>query len=169
MTGLQAEPTLCFSAPFSNALSLSEEVLAELGDGQWVEGTVDGFPFRSELAEGQLRLHDATGQACKAESGDEVRFEITRVGSAPEVRVPRELMEALQGHPGALETWNQTTPLARRDWVLWITTAKQLKTRGSRIEKGCDMLASGKKRVCCFGGLNWLTKDHPIETWQPLG
>jgi len=34
--------------------------------------------------------------------------------------------------------------------IQWITTAKQRKTRDSRVATGCDMLASGKKRVCCF-------------------
>jgi hypothetical protein len=60
--------------------------------------------------------------------------------------------------------------MARREWVLFIGTGKLEKTRGDRIKKACDMLASGKKRVCCFPGLNWLTKDTDptSETWAPL-
>ncbi|MDP9520548.1 DUF1905 domain-containing protein [Pseudomonas putida] len=31
-----------------------------------------------------------------------------------------------------------------------ITSAKQAQTRAKRIANACDMLASGKKHVCCF-------------------
>lgn len=120
------------------------------------------------MGEKCLDFSDETRTAAGAKPGDEVRIELTRFGEEPEVRLPEELVAALKANTKALATWENTTPLARRDWVLWIASAKQDKTRLSRIEKGCDMLASGKKRVCCFGGLNWLTKDHPIETWQPL-
>src|SRR4029077_3627435 len=43
--------------------------------------------------------------------------------------------------------------LARRDWIFSISSAKQPETRTRRIEKACDMLASGKRRLCCFPGI----------------
>jgi hypothetical protein len=82
-----------------------------------------------------------------------------------------DLGNALGAVPLAQALWAEITPMARRDWILWISSAKQLETRARRIEKACDMLASGKRRVCCFGGLNWLTKDYPISgggTWLEL-
>jgi hypothetical protein len=36
------------------------------------------------------------------------------------------------------------------DWIHWITSARQPATRSKRIADACDMLASGKRRVCCF-------------------
>jgi hypothetical protein len=81
-----------------------------------------------------------------------------------------DLLKALAAAPRAQALWADITPVARRDWILWISTARQPKTRAQRIEKACSMLASGKRRVCCFGGLNWLLKDHApsVEKWRPL-
>ena len=140
-----------------------------------VEGVISGFPFRAALesdGDGGHRLliskaiHDAAG----ADASRAVTVEIMRVGDEPETRVPADVRNALNAAPPAQEPWEDTTPLARRDWILWITTAKKPETRARRIEKGCDMLASGKRRVCCFPGLKWLTKEHvtPDETWLPL-
>jgi hypothetical protein len=96
--------------------------------------------------------------------------EITRAGEEPELRVPLELRQALAAAPRAQAQWAAITPRARRDWILWITSGRLLETRRIRIGKACSMLASGKRRVCCFGGLNWLRNDHPPagETWLPL-
>jgi hypothetical protein len=93
-----------------------------------------------------------------------------RAGQEPEVRVPIELRKALAAAPMAQALWTDITPIARRDWVLWISSAKQSETRRRRIENACSMLASGKRRVCCFGGVKWLSKDHATlgGTWLPL-
>ena len=140
-----------------------------------VEGTINGFPFRAAIEPDDhgshcLRVNEAMHDAAGADAGDTATVEITRTGEEPEIRVPMDLRTALAAAPPALATWAAITPMARRDWILWISSAKQLETRRSRIEKACDMLSSGKRRVCCFGGLNWLRKDHATagETWLPL-
>ena len=140
-----------------------------------VEGTINSFPFRGALEpNGQgsrwLRVNKATQDAAGADAGDTVTVEITRAGEEPETRVPMDLRKALAAAPRAQALWADITPMARREWILWIGTAKQTETRRRRIENACDMLASGKRRVCCFGGLNWLRKDHGTagETWLPL-
>ena len=138
-----------------------------------VEGTISGFPFRADLepdGEGghRLKFSAATRVAIGVNVGV-AAVEITRVGEEPEIRVPADLRAALAAAPTARASWAAITPMARRDWILWVSSAKQLDTRARRIEKACDMLAHGKRRVCCFGGLTWLTKDHPgAETWRPL-
>lgn len=73
-------------------------------------------------------------------------------------KTPADLSKALLSSPKALTTWKDITPFARRDWILWIITAKQLETRKRRIKNACEMLAHGKRRVCCFGGIKWLMK-----------
>ena len=88
------------------------------------------------------------------------RWEITRAGEEPETRVPIDLRKALAAAPLAQALWADITPIARRDWILWISSAKQPETRRRRIENACAMLASGKRRVCCFGGIKWLMKNH---------
>jgi hypothetical protein len=140
-----------------------------------VEGTINGFPFRAALepnGEGShwLRLNKAMQDAAGADAGDTATVEITRAGEEPETRVPMDLRKALAAAPLAQALWAEITPMARRDWILWTSSAKQPETRRHRIEKACDMLASGKRRVCCFGGLNWLRKDHATAggTWLSL-
>jgi hypothetical protein len=140
-----------------------------------VEGTINGFPFRAALepnGKGShvLKVNKAMHDAAGADATDKVTVEITRAGEEPETRVPTDLRKALAAAPLAKELWVEITPIARRDWILWISSAKQPETRRRRIEKACDMLASGKRRVCCFGGINWLTKDHStsVGTWRQL-
>jgi hypothetical protein len=140
-----------------------------------VEGTINGFPFRAAFEpDGKgshwLRVNKAMHDAAGADAGDTVTVEITRAGEEPETRVPMDLRKALAAAPPAQALWADITPMARQNWILWISSAKQLETRGHRIEKACDMLASGKRRVCCFGGLNWLRKDHATAggTWLQL-
>jgi len=140
-----------------------------------VEGTIDSFPFRAALepiGKGGhwLKVNTALRDAAGADTGDTVAMEITRVGEEPETRMPMELRKALRVAPGAQASWADITPMARQNWILWITTAKHAETRTRRIENACDMLASGKRRVCCFPGLTWLTKDYVTsrETWLPL-
>ena len=139
-----------------------------------VEGTINGFPFRAALepdgkGNQRLRVNEAIRDGARADAGDTVIMEITRAGEEPEIRVPMDLREALATVPVAQAQWADITPMARRDWVLWIISARQPETRARRIEKACDMLVSGKRRVCCFGGLKWLTKDQETGgTWLPL-
>jgi hypothetical protein len=140
----------------------------------FIEGTINGFPFRAALKSKSKRGHSLElskplMKAADAALDETTTFEITRIGEEPEPRPPQELHNALAASPRAEAVWADITPIARRDWILWITSAKQPQTRQSRIEKACSMLASGKRRVCCFGGLNWLTKDHrSVDTWLPL-
>lgn len=75
-------------------------------------------------------------------------------------RMPTDLRKALKAAPKAQTLWADITPIAHRDWILWIITAKKPETRKRRIEKACYMLASGKRRVCCFGGYKWLMKTR---------
>jgi hypothetical protein len=140
-----------------------------------VEGTINGYPFRAALepnGKGShvLKVNKALHHAAGAHAEDTVAVEITRTGEEPETRVPVDLRKALAVAPEAQELWAEITPIARREWILWISTAKEPETRSRRIEKACDMLASGKRRVCCFGGLKWLTKDQPtsVGTWVQL-
>src|SRR5204863_808437 len=67
-----------------------------------------------------------------------------------ELRVPTDLRTALAATPTAKVQWTELTPIARRDFITWIDSAKQPETRRRRIEKACSMLAAGKRRPCCY-------------------
>src|SRR6266446_6154350 len=129
------------------------------------EGTINSFPFRAALEpDGKgshwLRVNKTMRDAAGADAVDTVTVEITRAGEEPETRVPMDLRKALATAPPAQASWADITSMARRDWIFSITSAKQPETRRRRIEKACDMLASGKRRLCCFPGIKWLMKEN---------
>src|SRR2546426_5899322 len=71
-------------------------------------------------------------------------------GDESEPRVPTDLRKALAATPLAKAQWSDLTPIARRDFITWIDSAKQPETRRRRIERACSMLAAGKRRPCCY-------------------
>lgn len=120
-----------------------------------VKGTLNGHPFQAMLEpDGQLShwlrvdagLCDAAGVA----PGDPVTLEIAPVAEEPEPVLPEDFAKALQAAPAARAVWDRTTTLARVDWIHWIVSAKQAKTRAKRISDACSKLADGERRVCCF-------------------
>jgi hypothetical protein len=120
-----------------------------------VEGIISGHPFRATLEpDGQkshwLKVNKKMREAAGADIGDIVPLEILTVGTESEPRVPADLRKALAAAPKARTVWPDLTTIARRDWIHWITSAKQSETRARRIRNACEMLAAGKRRVCCF-------------------
>ena len=120
-----------------------------------VDGTLSGAPFQATLEpDGQgshwLKVARALYEAAGVEAGDTVALDIAPVAREPEPKVPADLRAALAAHAGARATWADVTPVARRDWIHWITSGKKAETRGKRIATAIDMLASGKRRACCF-------------------
>src|SRR5947207_8323101 len=71
-------------------------------------------------------------------------------GTESEARVPTDRRKALAATPMAKAQWRDLTPIARRDFISWIDSAKQPETRRRRIEKACSMLVAGKRRPCCY-------------------
>lgn len=61
-----------------------------------------------------------------------------------------DLRKVLAAHPKAKAQWDDLTPIARRDFLSWIESAKQAETRTRRVESLPSRLASGKRRPCCF-------------------
>jgi hypothetical protein len=120
-----------------------------------VEGTINGYSFQAVLEpDGQkshwLKVDRKLREAAGADAGDIVMLEIAPAAEEPEPTVPADLRKALVAAPKARKLWSDITTVARRDWVHWITSAKQPETRARRIKNACSMLAAGKRRVCCF-------------------
>ena len=128
-----------------------------------VDGKLNGVSFRQTLEpDGQLshwlRVSNELLESASAEVGGIVAVEIAPVKEEPDPVVPPDLIKALQANPEAQASWDSTTTVARLDWVHWVTSAKQAKTRAKRIADACDMLASGKRRVCCFDQSGFYSK-----------
>jgi hypothetical protein len=86
---------------------------------------------------------------------------ILRVCCQPEPKAPADLRKALAAAPEARALWSDLTPIARRDWIHWITSAKRPETRARRIGNACLMFAAGKRRVCCFDRSGIYSKSSP--------
>ena len=130
-----------------------------------IDGTLNGIPFQATLEpDGQkshwLKVDRELSEAASAEAGDVVTLDIAPAAEEPEPTVPSDLRKALAAAaPKARALWSDLTPIARRDWVHWITSAKQLETRARRIKNACSMLAAGKRRVCCFDRSGFYSKS----------
>jgi hypothetical protein len=129
-----------------------------------VEGTINGFPFRATLEpDGQkshwLKVNRKLREAAGAAAGDIVSLEIEPSAEEPEPRVPADLRKALAAAPKARALWSDITPIARRDWIQWITSARRPETRARRVGNACEMLAAGKRRVCCFDRSGFYSKS----------
>ncbi|MFY9693036.1 MAG: YdeI/OmpD-associated family protein [Xanthobacteraceae bacterium] len=64
--------------------------------------------------------------------------------------MPADLRKVLSAASQTRAQWNDLTPLARQDFIMWIDSAKQRETRKRRLESVPSKLASGKRRPCCF-------------------
>src|SRR6266496_6699682 len=99
-----------------------------------IEGTINGFPFQATLEpDGQkshwLKVDRKLREAAGADAGDVVTLEIALAAEEPEPTVPADLRKALAAAPKARALWSDITPIARRDWIHWIASAKRPETR----------------------------------------
>jgi hypothetical protein len=130
-----------------------------------IEGTINGSPFQAELEpDGEkshwLKVDRKLSKAAGADAGDIVTLEIALAGKDTEPEVPTDLKKALSAAATKTRTaWSDITSNARRDWIHWITSAKQEETRARRIKSACSMLAAGKRRVCCFDRSGFYSKS----------
>ena len=128
-----------------------------------IDGLINGVKFRALLEpDGKkghwLKIDSELLEASGAKVGTAADFEIEAVEEEPEPEIPDDLLAALEDSPGSRATWEQTTTIARVDWVHWVVSAKKAETRSKRISDACDMLARGKKRVCCFDPSGFYSK-----------
>jgi uncharacterized protein YdeI (YjbR/CyaY-like superfamily) len=66
--------------------------------------------------------------------------------------VPEDFKKALSSSSKTLDLWESITPLAKNEWICWVTSAKKIETRERRIKVAIDKILSGMRRPCCFEG-----------------
>ncbi len=66
--------------------------------------------------------------------------------------MPVDLRKAIASVTKAQAAWKEITPLARNEWICWVTSAKKAETRQKRIQRACEDLSKGKRRPCCWPG-----------------
>ena len=73
-----------------------------------------------------------------------------QAGKGSETEIPADLRKVLASAPKADDIWKDLTPIARRDFISWIDSAKQAETRKRRVGSVPSRLLSGKRRPCCY-------------------
>ena len=76
--------------------------------------------------------------------------------------VPTDLRKALTSDRPALAIWEDLTPLARNEWICWVTFVKKDETRKEHVKRTITELKEGMRRPCCWLGCIH-RKDKPVS------
>lgn len=66
--------------------------------------------------------------------------------------MPPDIQKALSADPAALAQWESLTPLARNEWICWVTFVKKTETRKDHVRRLVSELKEGMRRPCCWLG-----------------
>lgn len=75
-----------------------------------------------------------------------------KVSSGTVHKLPMDLKTAIVSFPNVYSLWEDITPLARNEWICWITSGKLAETRSIRITKAISKMKGGMRRPCCWAG-----------------
>lgn len=67
-------------------------------------------------------------------------------------KLPADLRKALASSPKAQAAWEDITPLARSEWICWVTYIKKAETRKEHVKRTVSELKEGMRRPCCWPG-----------------
>ena len=77
-------------------------------------------------------------------------------------KIPVDLKEALTSDYKAFAVWESLTPLARNEWICWVTLVKKDETRKEHVKRTISELKEGMRRPCCWIGCIH-RKDKPLS------
>lgn len=67
-------------------------------------------------------------------------------------KLPIDFRKAISSIKSVQALWEDITPLARNEWICWVTSGKKAETRVIRINKALSKLKGGMRRPCCWAG-----------------
>ncbi len=117
-----------------------------------VAGTMNDFPFRNSLMpEGDgthsMMVSKELQAGSNAHAGDTVSITLELDTEERNIEAPPELEKALLANKSAASLFSTMTYSQKKEYVDWITSAKQEATKASRVAKAIEFLAAGKKRL----------------------
>lgn len=62
------------------------------------------------------------------------------------------MQEVIGANKKVAKLWEGLTPLARNEWICWVTIVKKAETRKEHLERMQKDLLGGKRRPCCWPG-----------------
>ncbi len=120
-----------------------------------VEGTINGVDFQTPLEpDGRMshwfEIDEKLLSAIAVKSGDTVTLEISPVKYWIEPEIPADILSALKESSQVYTLWQDVTTLARWEWIRWIRSTNNSKTREHRIDVMLSKLRNGSRRPCCW-------------------
>lgn len=67
-------------------------------------------------------------------------------------KLPADFGKEITANKVVSKLWEDITPLARNEWICWVTSGKKSETRNIRIEKALSKMKGGMRRPCCWAG-----------------
>ena len=115
-----------------------------------VQGTMNGFPFRTSLfpnGDGthHMMVNREMRQGAGAGPGERVAVVLEADTTPRTVAVPADLTEALGTDPETAARFEKLACSHRKEYVDWIEGAKQAETRARRIQRTLEMVANGQR------------------------
>ena len=74
------------------------------------------------------------------------------ISSGTAHKLTPDIRKALSSDAKALELWEDLTPLARNEWICWVTFVKKEETRKDHVKRVVSELKDGMRRPCCWLG-----------------
>jgi hypothetical protein len=75
-----------------------------------------------------------------------------QISSGTVHKLTPDLRKALASDRVALALWEDLTPLARNEWICWVTFVKKEETRREHVKRTISELKEGMRRPCCWIG-----------------
>jgi len=115
-----------------------------------VRGTINGFEFQSSIfpdGEGgfHMMVNKEMQRGAGVKPGDVAHVVMQMDVEKREVAVPPDVEAAMKLNKEAQASFAKMAPSTRKEYVDWITSAKQQETRERRIAKAIPMIAEGKR------------------------
>ena len=126
-----------------------EEVYGTKGQVK-VKALFDGQPYRGILVNMGTGSHiigvrKDIRAAINKQVGDTVKVEITRDTEERVVDIPEDLLKAFKKSPKAEAFYNTLSFTNRKEYAVWISSAKKQETRDKRLAETIKKLLAGRK------------------------
>lgn len=67
-------------------------------------------------------------------------------------RITSDISALLNANPKLKSIWQSLTPIAKNEWICYVTIPKKSETRQKHLERLKEDLLKGKRRPCCWPG-----------------
>ena len=130
----------------ATGIEVPAEIVEGLGAGKRVPVTVtiNGYTYRTTIAPYSaayfIPLSAEHRNAARVQAGGIVDVDIARDTALREVPVPDDLAAALAADAVAGEAFEKLAFTHRKEYVVWVESAKKPETRRSRVTKTVEML-----------------------------